>query len=125
MAEGKYSLISVDAPEDDEEVIRVSAAGITRETPGAATAQNSEAAHVVPEVDPATEADIAEPEERPGSPNQSAAEPVVELEAQSKQLPEERGDEPEEVPFANMQKAIIALLVLGLIAFAVYFALAH
>lgn len=125
MAEGKYSLISVDAPEDDEEVIRVSAAGITRETPGAATAQNSEAAHVVPEVDPATEADIAEPEEQLGSPNHSAAEPVAEPEAQGQQVPEEGGDEPEEVPFANMQKAIIALLVLGLIAFAVYFALAH
>lgn len=125
MAEGKYSLISVDAPEDDEEVIRVSAAGITRETPGTTSSDVVEAVHDAPRANPAAEPAIAEPEEQPGSPNQSAAEPVVEPEAQSQQLPEEGGDEPEEVPFANMQKAIIALLVLGLIAFAVYFALAH
>ena len=134
MTEGKgtYSLISVDvAP--DEEVVRVDAHGVHRDNAGgSSTDGGSHAASVSAEASfgnaerarggaaaNAKQAAESSVQEKPDA-SGSASRKVVESDSY-----DGRGDLEGPVPMAGMQRAIIVVVVLCLIAFIVYFAVSH
>lgn len=113
MAEKKYSHISLETSEGPEEVFRVTAEGITRETFNDAQAFQEEipSEKVVAESETLT-ADEAEFQD---GPEKSVDEPAHNT----------ADYEPEEVPYANMQRAIFCILAAGLLAFIIYFVMTH
>lgn len=131
-AKGSYSLISVDvAP--DEEVVRVDAQGVHRESAGGKGASDGDHPIAV------AEAAASEMSEQKGKGAAERAEHADLLTAREKKEAAEaasqkkaeadsydgRGDLEGPVPMAGMQRAIIAVVVLCLVAFAVYFAVSH
>lgn len=107
-----YSLISVDVAPDDE-VVRVDAQGVHRETsdsvpvaPAAAAADSAAAPH----------------EEAPSEPvTQKAERGASSAKRASDESYDARDDLEGPVPMAGMQRAIIVAVVVCLVAFAVYF----
>ncbi len=127
----KYSLISVDvAPE--EEVLRVDASGVHAQgsTQGAADANGSGDGHAAGAVASERQSDApSEGRSRSAAGKNAAGEAAAEAapshsaSQDSYQATQEDLEGP--VPFAGLQKIIIAVVVLCLIGFAVYFGLNH
>lgn len=122
MAKGKgtYSLISVDiAP--DEEVVRVDAQGVHRERTGPATTGAGKQA--------AAAANVAVPESAKhaaaSSAQNTAGSAADKSAADESDSYDGRDDLDGPVPMAGVQRAIIVVVVLCLVAFAVYFAVSH
>lgn len=130
-SKGTYSLISVDiAP--DEEVVRVDAQGVHRERTGAATTgagkQAAAAANVaVPEsAKRAGEGAAGSAKHAAASSSQNTAGSAADKSAADESDSYDgRDDLDGPVPMAGVQRAIIVVVVLCLVAFAVYFAVSH
>ncbi len=123
----KYSLISVDvAPE--EEVLHVDASGVHAQ--GAADANGSGDGHAAGAVASERQSDApSEGRSRSAAGKNAAGEAAAEAapshsaSQDSYQATQEDLEGP--VPFAGLQKIIVAVVVLCLIGFAVYFGLNH
>lgn len=126
--EKKYSLISVDvAP--DEEVLRVDAAGVHEQTAPQSSVSAAPADSAQGEGrSSAADGECADvyataPNQRDGASAASKAAPSHAASQDSYQATEEDLQGP--VPMAGLQKAIIAVVVLCLVGFAVYFGFTH
>lgn len=130
MADGKkYSLISVDGA-SDEEVYRVDERGVHvvqgagEELSCAVSASDADAADTHGEADKAGEAHArdaaAEPAESPAPVASDAA--AAEVSDEEQQTLEDLGGSG---PLPGMQRAIVIVLVVALVAFIAYFFIAH
>lgn len=106
-----YSLISVDVAPDDE-VVRVDAQGVHRETSDSASASSAATADsaAAPHEEAASEP-VAQKAERGASSTKRASDESYDA----------RDDLEGPVPMVGMQRAIIVAVVVCLVAFAVYF----
>ncbi len=133
MAKGKgtYSLISVDiAP--DEEVVRVDAQGVHREQAGAASVGAGEQAASVVDSGASDGAEraaegaaVSAKHAAASSSQETAGSAVGKNPADESDSYDGRDDLDGPVPMAGVQRAIIVVVVLCLVAFAVYFAVSH
>ena len=117
-SKGTYSLISVDvAP--DEEVVRVDAKGVHREEPASGVhidgQYSGETAH---EAGSASESSASSADAR--KPRAAHAKKADESDSY-----DGRDDLNGPVPMANMQRVIIAAVVVCLVAFVVYYVVLH
>lgn len=113
---GTYSLISVDVA-SDEEVVRVDAQGVHREEPQKAA---SNVAASFAGSAPQTEAQQPAEKQQVAKPAHVSASRKVESESY-----DGRDDLEGPVPMAGLQRGIIAAVVVCLVAFIVYFVVAH
>lgn len=118
--EMKYSLISVDVADSNEEVVRVDASGAHVQSPASLapeSAAQSEAAHQPTRAQVEEEVSAAKREK----PTADKREAISDEDGYTATREDLEGS----VPMAGLQKVIIAVVVLILVGFAVYFSICH
>jgi cobalamin biosynthesis Mg chelatase CobN len=118
--EMKYSLISVDVADSNEEVVRVDASGAHAQSPASLapeSAAQSEAAHQPTRGQVEEEVSAAKQEKSTAHKREAVSD--------EDGYTATREDLEGSVPMAGLQKVIIAVVVLILVGFAVYFGICH
>lgn len=118
--EKKYSFISVDVADSNEEVVRVDASGAHVQSPASLASESvaqSEAANQPTRAQVEEEVSAAKQEK----PTAHKREAISDEDGYTATREDLEGS----VPMAGLQKVIIAVVVLILVGFAVYFGISH
>ena len=122
MAEDKqnYSLINVEVAEEPEEVIRVDAAGIHTEATGVGAVESLGAKATTPITESFNSEAAATTEAI-----HTTTEPATEKPMSDSTTHSTKETNTDDVPMPGMQKAIVVILAVALVAFVVYFVMTY